>query len=142
MALTAAQKASLKRKSPQWGERLPYMPYFAYIRDPAMWALALKRMKSPPVPYPDNKPGCARMTSFTSDDAPPVCLVTMNAHDMDDLVSVTGVILHETVHVFQKMCGYIEEYNPSSEFEAYSIQHIYTELILSMEAVTAWRLNR
>jgi hypothetical protein len=42
---------------------------------------------------------------------------------------VRGLLIHEAVHVWQQICETINEDNPSSEFEAYSIQGIAIRLI-------------
>ncbi|WP_242100976.1 hypothetical protein, partial [Acinetobacter baumannii] len=41
-----------------------------------------------------------------------------------DQIQVYGLLLHEAVHVWQKMKKLMGEREPSSEFEAYSIQAI------------------
>lgn len=40
-----------------------------------------------------------------------------------------SLLVHEAVHIFQKVCDYIGEDHPSAEFEAYSIQAISQELM-------------
>jgi len=44
-------------------------------------------------------------------------------------LEVYGLLVHEAVHVWQKICDNISEDEPSREFEAYSIQHIAQCLI-------------
>jgi hypothetical protein len=44
-------------------------------------------------------------------------------------------IIHESVHVFQKLCEYIGEDAPSSEFQAYTIAHISITLIKEHDAL-------
>lgn len=44
-------------------------------------------------------------------------------------IQVAGLLVHEAVHIFQRTCDRIGEVNPSSEFEAYSIQWIAQELM-------------
>lgn len=39
------------------------------------------------------------------------------------------IIIHESVHVFQKICTILSETEPSDEFEAYTIAHIATTLL-------------
>ena len=42
--------------------------------------------------------------------------------------SILGTLVHESVHVWQLHCELIGEKNPSQEFEAYGIQHIFLKL--------------
>ncbi len=42
---------------------------------------------------------------------------------------VMGVLCHESVHVFQYVCDFMGEEDPSPEFMAYSIQNIFQELL-------------
>jgi len=47
----------------------------------------------------------------------------------EDPIEVAGSLVHESVHVFQRLCDLIGERAPSREFEAYSIERISTELM-------------
>ena len=44
---------------------------------------------------------------------------------------IAGLMVHEASHIFDKHCDLIGEYEPSSEFKAYSLQLITQELMLS-----------
>lgn len=44
-------------------------------------------------------------------------------------IDIAESLIHEAVHVFQRLCDSIGETNPSSEFEAYSIQRIAGQLL-------------
>ena len=52
-----------------------------------------------------------------------VCLV-----ETDDPVENAVSLVHEAVHIWQGLCEYIGEENPSKEFEAYTIQNITQRL--------------
>lgn len=43
--------------------------------------------------------------------------------------AIAALLVHEAVHVFQNICEHLGEENPSSEFEAYSIQRISQDLM-------------
>ncbi|HID0922158.1 TPA: hypothetical protein ACXEMB_003562 [Acinetobacter baumannii] len=50
------------------------------------------------------------------------------------LIEIYGLLLHEAVHVWQKVRKLMGEKEPSSEFEAYSIQAIAQDLFEMFEA--------
>lgn len=41
-----------------------------------------------------------------------------------DPIEVASTLVHESVHIFQRLCDSIGETSPSREFEAYSIERI------------------
>ncbi len=45
-----------------------------------------------------------------------------------------ALLVHEAVHVWQAICRYAREDEPSSEFEAYSIQNISQDLMAAFDA--------
>lgn len=49
--------------------------------------------------------------------------------DRLDIAGVVSTLVHESVHVWQEFKSIIGEDNPSREFEAYSIEGIFTELM-------------
>ncbi|MGN5766262.1 hypothetical protein ACNQO6_18125 [Acinetobacter calcoaceticus] len=51
-----------------------------------------------------------------------------------DLIEVYGLLLHEAVHLWQQVRVLMGEREPSSEFEAYSIQAIAQDLFEMYEA--------
>lgn len=55
-------------------------------------------------------------------------VVCMRNYEDKKIEEIAGLLMHESVHIFQHFKGYIGEHSPSSEFEAYSIQHIFQEL--------------
>jgi hypothetical protein len=44
---------------------------------------------------------------------------------------ICGTLCHEAVHVFQLYCSNIGECDPSIEFEAYSIESVFTQLLIA-----------
>ena len=57
------------------------------------------------------------------------CVVVLLVSNDGDKNHLLGVLAHEAVHVYQEFRDYIEENAPSSEFEAYTIQEIFLNLI-------------
>ena len=51
-----------------------------------------------------------------------------------DLPAIRSTLIHEAVHVFQFACEHAGEDSPSPEFEAYSIQSIYCNLLSEYNA--------
>lgn len=59
-----------------------------------------------------------------------VCVVCLHPDCVGgDPIQVACVLVHEAVHVFQRLCTSIGEVTPSKEFEAYSIEHISEALM-------------
>lgn len=46
-----------------------------------------------------------------------------------DPIQVACTLVHESVHIFQRLCDSIGEHAPSREFEAYSIERIAERLM-------------
>lgn len=59
----------------------------------------------------------------------PYVLVYVNPEHDDNPDIVFEVLVHEAVHVWQRLVTFIREENPSEEFEAYTIQHIFRTLL-------------
>jgi hypothetical protein len=55
-------------------------------------------------------------------------VVCMKDYEFVDPIMVAGLLVHESVHVWQNYCDRIGEEFPSSEFEAYAIQTISQKL--------------
>lgn len=75
----------------------------------------------------------ATTTHLRSDSGKSCCVVSIKPEvfaEMDP-IDQASVLVHEGVHVFQNHCEDIGERNPSSEFEAYSIQRISQQLMLA-----------
>lgn len=57
-----------------------------------------------------------------------VCVVCLDPPKSYDGISIAATLVHEAVHIFQRLCESIGEDNPSREFEAYSIERIFERL--------------
>ncbi|MBE2738299.1 hypothetical protein ILS98_19015, partial [Acinetobacter baumannii] len=64
--------------------------------------------------------GAAAQVDFYSDGA--YAVVQLGDTSERNLIEVYGLLLHKAVHVWQKVKKLMGEKEPSSEFEAYSIQ--------------------
>lgn len=58
------------------------------------------------------------------------CVVVVAEGQPDtDGIQIASLLVHEAVHVFQRLCDSIGEDRPSREFEAYSIERIAERLM-------------
>jgi hypothetical protein len=58
-----------------------------------------------------------------------LCFVCINESAMDCVLAAYGLLVHESVHVWQHACTVIGERKAGEEIEAYSIQSIAQTLI-------------
>nr|WP_312824975.1 hypothetical protein [Acinetobacter oleivorans] len=75
--------------------------------------------------------GAAAQVDFYSNGA--YAVVQLGDTSERNLIEVYGLLLHEAVHVWQKVKKLMGEKEPSSEFEAYSIQAIAQDLFKMYE---------
>ncbi|MCO8044983.1 hypothetical protein NI467_06380 [Acinetobacter bohemicus] len=75
--------------------------------------------------------GCAAQVDFYQDDA--YAIVQIGDTSERTSVEIHGLLLHEAVHVWQRIKQRMGESNPSTEFEAYSIQSIAQDLFAMFE---------
>ena len=65
-----------------------------------------------------------------SRDGAIMCVVCLSLErSSQDPISVAAFLVHEAVHVFQRLCESIGEASPSKEFEAHSIERIAEQLM-------------
>lgn len=77
--------------------------------------------------------GAGATTNFlTNTDGEVVALVCLFEHSHDKL-QIYALLVHEAVHIFQEIRKSLSESDPSSEFEAYSIQSICQNLFYEYE---------
>ncbi|MER8075392.1 hypothetical protein [Acinetobacter pittii] len=75
--------------------------------------------------------GAAAQVDFYSDGA--YAVVQLGDTSERKPIEIYGLLLHEAVHVWQKVKKLMGEKEPSSEFEAYSIQSIAQDLFKMYE---------
>lgn len=64
------------------------------------------------------------------------CIVALRAGKKTTADQIVGLLIHESVHIWQRFKRRISEVNPSDEFEAYSIQAIAQGLIEAYSKLT------
>jgi hypothetical protein len=104
--------------------------YYGLCQSEKEFRKELKRLGIPKKDRPEfiNPGADATVHFFEKDNATSaiVCLGSADCHTPDEIV---GLLIHEAVHIWQEIRSNIGEKNPSSEFEAYSIQTIAQRLI-------------
>lgn len=109
-----------------WIDKLPFPYKIGFVPNAEAWDETLRDTGLSGSPYPTG----AGMCSFFEDheDIDDFCLVTINPkpywNDHGDHFTY-GVLVHEAVHCWQRICVCIGEHEPSIEFEAYMIQYIF-----------------
>lgn len=98
-----------------------------------MAKLDLKRDEWPEF-VPKEAAACVHFLEY---EGKPCMLVCIRDWEKRDPNQIIGILVHEAVHVWQEMRSLMNEKEPSSEFEAYSIQHIAQCLIMAFSQQTA-----
>ncbi|MFN3074718.1 hypothetical protein ACK1JC_14060 [Acinetobacter sp. TY2] len=75
--------------------------------------------------------GCDAQVNFYNDDS--LAIVQIGDTSKRTSVEIHGLLLHEAVHIWQRVRQRMGENNPSTEFEAYSIQSIAQDLFAMYE---------
>ena len=75
--------------------------------------------------------GCDAQVNFYNDDS--LAIVQIGDTSKRTSVEIHGLLLHEAVHIWQRVRQRMGENNPSTEFEAYSIQAIAQDLFAMFE---------
>ena len=75
--------------------------------------------------------GCDAQVNFYNDDS--LAIVQIGDTSKRTSVEIHGLLLHEAVHIWQRVRLRMGESNPSTEFEAYSIQSIAQDLFAMYE---------
>lgn len=98
------------------------------------WDREMKRLGiTPPEPYPTT---AGRMTTFDYKGSKTVCLVTIQdgSEKEHSLSEVIGLLVHEAMHVWQRILLDIGEHDGASmELEAYAMQQIVMMLMNAFE---------
>lgn len=66
---------------------------------------------------------------LTSPSGKASCIVCLDGWQGRNPLEIAGLIVHESVHVWQRYCDDIGEHSPGREQEAYAIQAIAQELM-------------
>lgn len=96
------------------------------------WKRAMKEMEIDGEDYPETDGRC---TTFTKNGKTRI-LVTIRegAEKEHSSVEIAGILVHEATHIWQEVRSAMREREPSTEFEAYSMQAIFQELYSAFQA--------
>jgi hypothetical protein len=100
--------------------------YIALCTTEKQFHKELTRLQLPLKDHPEYMPGnadaCAHeLVSSKGDNIILVCLGDVSGHSLPEIYAL---IVHEAIHAWQFVREDIGEKSPSSEFEAYAVQHI------------------
>lgn len=110
-------------KAPAWlSNKLIVGPKLALCTSEKEWRAKLAEMKCETVPQWVRDGADATAHYFDSSDGACAVIVCLGDVSGRTGAEIAGLLVHEAVHVWQEYRRNIGETNPSSEFEAYSIQ--------------------
>lgn len=101
-----------------------------------------RNMKALNVPHPWPawvSPQADASTHHLTRDAQHMSIVCLRESEEATPIDVACLLVHEAVHVFQQFCDIVGEHSPSSELEAYDIQHISQRLMEAYVELTGRR---
>lgn len=124
-----------------WLEKGWQPVYIGFCPSRKAWNREIQKKFKTSEPYPIQNGRC---TFFTHADGKSSVVVTIDSKIAEHYngVEIMALLAHEAVHVFKFICDSIGEDNPSSEFEAYSIQSILLQLCSAYEKTTGDKLGR
>jgi hypothetical protein len=137
-------KRSVKRDEHtriNWCERrLMTSPYhFGLCLSEADFQHELRRLKVPAREWPDflgSSVANATCHFLERTDGKRLAIICLGDTEGRLPVEVNGLLVHEAVHIWQRICEDIGERRPSTEFEAYSIQFLSQELMHAYNEAT------
>lgn len=108
-----------------------FFPYqFGFCPSAYAWKITQEtsRRDLGPYPPPNPKACCTLLRNYRNGQR--VAIVTVG--DFAPQV-VVDLLIHEAVHVWQDLRAAVGEKKPSSEFEAYTIQHVTAQLFTAYQ---------
>ncbi len=101
-------------------------PYLTLCLSEAAYLKAARHCEVPPDTWLDVNRHVALLHTWEKGGRL-TCVVCL--HPGGDPIEIASSLIHEAVHVFQRLCDSIGESEPSREFEAYSIERIAERLM-------------
>jgi len=117
---------------PRWLERRVALPgpYLTLCLSEDEYLAAMKhcKIKHPPA-WVKTERAQATAHFLQHDNNELVCVVCLRAWENRDPIEVAGLLVHESVHIWQEYAAGMGETTPGSEQEAYAIQSISQQLM-------------
>ena len=104
-------------------------PFLCLCLTEAEHSAALKHLGSKEVPRWVNHGANATVHFHVNEDGKTVAIVCMDDWQGRDPIEVAGMLVHESVHIWQEYCRDTGEKNPGDEQEAYAVQIVAQELM-------------
>ena len=104
-------------------------PYLCLCMSEKEYRAAMKHLKVDPVNSWISTPQSHATAHLLTNNADFTAIVCLSDTEGRDPVEIAGLIVHESVHIWQEWCDYYGERNPAREQEAYAIQAISQELM-------------
>lgn len=112
-----------------WINRGPYPVSIAFCPSEKAWNKTMKKMNiQSPNPYPKND-ACVSYFQAHGGHVSAIITVSSRFGKKTCPVSLTGLIIHEVTHVWQKVLENMGETKASSEMEAYGMQFISLQVM-------------
>lgn len=105
----------------------PYLTLCLYEQE-FLAAMSHCKIKNPP-DWVTPPHAHATVHYCTDEKCNSVCVVCLNEWQGRNPIEVAGLLVHESVHIWQDYAKRIGEHSPGSEQEAYAIQSISQELM-------------
>lgn len=104
-------------------------PYLCLCLSEAEYKRAFKHCKEAPVGPWITTPQANATAHFLTAPSGLCAVVCINPLKNSTGIEIAGLLVHESVHVWQEWCSYYGETTPASEQEAYAVQAISQELM-------------
>lgn len=117
-------------------------PYVALVLSEKDFLKAMKHCKVSKAdagPWIKTESADATVHFLDAPDGGMACIVALRTKKKTTADQIAGILVHESVHIWQRFKRRIGENEPSDEFEAYSIQTISQRLIAAYSTQKAQR---
>lgn len=124
----------MSKNKPEWLDRDLFVSpfYYTLCTTEKHFKKVLKHLKIKKSDHPSflkNDHCDATVHWFEATDNKICTVVCINNKEGRKLTTVHGLLVHETVHIWQRVKERVGEHSPSDEFEAYAIQTLAQRLM-------------